>query len=700
MRGEIELPAEWDGWRITDEIGSGANSRVYRAVHTDGSHAAVKVIPGEENLPSLSALAELTDCPGVVRILKIAVSGGNTYLMMEELRSFADEIRSRSLTEGEMIRCLADLAGTLCELEQRKLLHRDIKPENILIDDSGKAVLCDVDQARLFPGYDMTLTIQGSFSYMAPEVYHGAKYDYRADLYSLGMVFYRCANGGRAPFVDPAKRFVTSEDLEQALIRRMKGEVLPSLTGVSAEFADILMRICDADPKRRYQSAGELSQDLERLVNGTYQSSKRSDRSSSAGRGFGKMVSPADKKSRRIAAIVTAAVLVLLLLAGGSYLWLHEPVVPRTEWSQESGVSFTINRMGTARFTGSGIVDDLEMNRIWQEEAPKVRRLIVEGGISEFSVSLGNLLQLREVVIGDGVERLGRDGQFSGCTSLTKVILPDSLCELPENAFAGCTALEAITIPHRVDKIPTRCFAGCIRLSRVDLPESLTAFGEYAFDGTLWLEKLGGENRGFAVVNHCLIGTDRSNFDMVIPDDLEIRYLAEGLFAGDNVLCSVVIPDGVETIPCDCFSSCTSLSSVVLPGDLKAIDDYAFRECASLSKLTISDTVDVSAAEIFVGTPYLENLRDDDGFAVLNGTLLSYEGEREEVVIPQDEGIHTIAEHAFWANRAIRRVVIPDSIKQIKQQAFFMCLSLEDVSMPDGIEEIGFAAFAGAIWQP
>ena len=111
---------------------------------------------------------------------------------------------------------------------------------------------------------------KGTYSYMAPEMYKGEKYDSRVDIYSLGIVLYRLMNHNRLPFMSLEKQFITYRDKENALNKRVAGEQMSAPVDAGTQFARIIMKACAYDPAQRYQTPEELYGVLDDLKNGDH----------------------------------------------------------------------------------------------------------------------------------------------------------------------------------------------------------------------------------------------------------------------------------------------------------------------------------------------------------------------------------------------------------------------------------------------
>ena len=145
------------------------------------------------------------------------------------------------------------------------IIHRDVKPENIFVSRFGDFKLGDFGIAREQIHTMSNMSKKGTYSYMAPEIYKGEKYDSSVDIYSLGIVLYKLMNQNRLPFLSLDKQLITYRDKESALARRMAGEKIPAPSKASAAFARIILKACAYRPEKRYHDPEEMLQDLESL---------------------------------------------------------------------------------------------------------------------------------------------------------------------------------------------------------------------------------------------------------------------------------------------------------------------------------------------------------------------------------------------------------------------------------------------------
>lgn len=154
------------------------------------------------------------------------------------------------------------VAGALAFAHGHNILHRDIKPSNLLLDVDGNVWVADFGLARLD---DQGLTeageIVGTVRYMAPERFEG-RCDVRSEVYSLGMTMYEML------VLRPA--FESSEQL--SLIEQIRSGRPPHIREhnrrVPRDLQTIVMKSIEKEPRHRYQTAGELEDDLQRFIEG------------------------------------------------------------------------------------------------------------------------------------------------------------------------------------------------------------------------------------------------------------------------------------------------------------------------------------------------------------------------------------------------------------------------------------------------
>ena len=303
---DIVIPGLWDDWKVTRKLGQGSFGTVYEIVREDFGEtvrSALKVISipqNESDIQSLvsegMSLSEVSEyytsvAKSILEEFKIMSQlRGNTNIVsyedhkivpresgigydilirMELLTSFYAYLQSKGnmIGRSEVLKLGIDMCRALELCEKMNIIHRDIKPENIFVNHLGDFKLGDFGVAREMEESFSTMSKKGTYSYMAPEVYIGRKYDATVDLYSLGIVVYRYFNGGRLPFVEQGKKML-SEYRNQCMMRRITGEKMPAPVNASKLESAVILKACAYEAKDRYQTAQDFREDLEALLNG------------------------------------------------------------------------------------------------------------------------------------------------------------------------------------------------------------------------------------------------------------------------------------------------------------------------------------------------------------------------------------------------------------------------------------------------
>jgi len=253
---ELEAPA-FPGLDIVGVLGRGGMGIVYKAIDTsDGRTVALKILsPRFASSPEFverftreaRALSQLSH-PDIVSIERSGVHDGVPYLVMEyvEGASLRKEIRKGRMPIPRAIEIAARVCDAIEYAHSKGVIHRDIKPENILIGPDGRVKIADFGLAKLSTVEQLTLTqaAMGTPHYMAPEQLDPKSgVDERADLFSLGVVFYEMLTG-------------------ELPIGRFKP---PSAVGSDLRVDSIVLDLLDRNPEDRIPSAKELRRQLKRL---------------------------------------------------------------------------------------------------------------------------------------------------------------------------------------------------------------------------------------------------------------------------------------------------------------------------------------------------------------------------------------------------------------------------------------------------
>lgn len=269
---------EFGGYLVLDRIGSGAMGLVFHARHTRlGRDVALKVIRSGafatraeiRRLYREAEAAAKLDHKGIVPIYEVGREGPLHFFSMAYVdgSDLDREVRDSPMSPVKAARLVASVSEAVDYAHGQGVVHRDLKPGNILVDRDGQPRVTDFGLAREFSA-DERLTIQGEVlgtpGYMPPEQAAGESRNVNAagDIYSLGAVLYRIVTG-RPPFQAATQLETIQQVLEDAPVApRLLNRSIPR------DLENIILKCLEKDPPRRYRTAGELAEDLNRFLRG------------------------------------------------------------------------------------------------------------------------------------------------------------------------------------------------------------------------------------------------------------------------------------------------------------------------------------------------------------------------------------------------------------------------------------------------
>jgi eukaryotic-like serine/threonine-protein kinase len=258
-------------YQVLELMGTGGMGYVYRARHTEmDREVALKVLTKKASAQKATErrferemrIGAALEHPHVVRIYEYGMSqDGLRFIAMEALQgeSLSRRLkRDKRLHTSDISEVGIQVCRALIAVHEAGVVHRDLKPDNIfLLDGLGGRIyvkLLDFGIARPFDGRggDGRVTNSGLFvgtpKYASPEQVRGEPVDGRSDLYSLGVVLYRCATGG-------SPRTVT--EVMEGKIRPVPvpNDVVPGC--LTPELEDVILQLIEPDVSLRITSAQE-----------------------------------------------------------------------------------------------------------------------------------------------------------------------------------------------------------------------------------------------------------------------------------------------------------------------------------------------------------------------------------------------------------------------------------------------------------
>ena len=248
---------------ILELLGQGGMGAVYKARQPGLDRlVALKILPSQAAAdPGFAerfnrearALAKLSH-PNIVTVYDFGQANGLHYLIMEyvdgpNLRQIE---RTHKLTTRQALNIIPQICEALQFAHDEGVVHRDIKPENVLLDKKGRVKIADFGLAKILAQEPQKLQltgvrdVMGTPHYMAPEqVEHPQEVDHRADIYSLGVVFYEMLTGEL-----PLGKFAPPSQKVQVDVR----------------LDEVVLHTLEKEPSRRYQHASQVKTDVESIA--------------------------------------------------------------------------------------------------------------------------------------------------------------------------------------------------------------------------------------------------------------------------------------------------------------------------------------------------------------------------------------------------------------------------------------------------
>ena len=264
-----ELSARFPQLEIVELVGQGGMGAVYKARQPAlDRFVALKILPPEvgddpafaERFKREARALAMLSHSGIVTVYEFGEADGLYYFVMEYVdgTTLRQTITQGGLTPAEALAIVPQICDALQCAHDEGVVHRDIKPENVLIDKRGRVKITDFGLAKLLGsdtddtaiGKPFTLTgtrqVMGTAHYMAPEQMQGSSsVDHRADIYSLGVVFYEMLTGEL-----PIGRFEPPSRKVQIDVR----------------LDNVVLRPLESVPDRRYQHASDVKTDVDTIV--------------------------------------------------------------------------------------------------------------------------------------------------------------------------------------------------------------------------------------------------------------------------------------------------------------------------------------------------------------------------------------------------------------------------------------------------
>ncbi len=260
-------------YRLLEYLSSGSFSSVFRAREEMTNRiVAIKALskdayPADRTrylFTELRAMSNIWGHPNIVSIHTVEPGKDNylAWIVMEYIEgaNLHQLVQYGDLTLNDVLNIGLGICNGLKTAHAHNILHRDIKPQNILLTPEKEAKIADFGIARIFgETTEFAVTMTGTRRYMAPEQHYGA-YDYRADLYATGLALYEALT----------KQFPFSGEADEIDRKKASAEI-ENIEKCPEEFRNFALKALHRDVDKRYQTASEMYEELDRIRRWQYE---------------------------------------------------------------------------------------------------------------------------------------------------------------------------------------------------------------------------------------------------------------------------------------------------------------------------------------------------------------------------------------------------------------------------------------------
>ena len=329
---------------------------------------------------------------------------------------------------------------------------------------------------------------------------------------------------------------------------------------------------------------------------------------------------------------------------------------------------------------------------------------------------------LKKIVIGNGVEKI-EGFAFSKCRNLRQIFLPNSILEIGEFCFFGCENLYEIKLPDKIKKIEISLFENCENLKDIYipsgveiickkalyncgceiiiLPENLTDLEDCSISHCCKLKKIvlydNIKRVGNNLFDDCPLLTFNVNDGISYIGNEKNQYVILVNCTDKNILSFETLKE-TKIIKSRSFINCDKLVKIIIHDDVIQIGKGAFENCCSIESITL---------------PYIGNGEANGTFGFIFGDEYDESLENTDVdwnsSVPQTikkvvlTNMSVLPSYSFAYCKKIERIVLPDSLKEIKSCAFLHCKSLAminsenvgEIIIPKTVVYIGKSIFYG-----
>lgn len=268
---------------------------------------------------------------------------------------------------------------------------------------------------------------------------------------------------------------------------------------------------------------------------------------------------------------------------------------------------------------------------------------------------------LRRIILPEDIVEIG-DNAFNRCTAEI-INLPKSVIKMGVDAFSGSNVMfDRLVIPVGVAEISKGCFSECKGIKEIILPPTLQKIGVGAFSGT-----------GIKKIE--------------LPSN--ITEISDALFKG-SLLEEITLPQSVASIGEEAFYD-SNLQRIVFHDGIKYVGKRAFYN-NKLEEIIFPDTQIEFGEDVFYECDNLKQVTIPDWMTVIPGGMFSFCHELENVIFP--DGLREISATAFWGS-PLKEIVVQEGLETIGNLSFSLG-NFESITLPASVKSIGRGAFNSA----
>ncbi len=373
------------------------------------------------------------------------------------------------------------------------------------------------------------------------------------------------------------------------------------------------------------------------------------------------------------------------------------------------------------------------------ETIPDLVRAVHKQVLGNFRLSGTTLLKYlgaeSRVIVPEGITRIAEEA-FAGKENIDKIMLPESLREIGAEAFRDCLLLQTIALPEGLERIGQGAFENCVKLLRVCLPsgirtlearafrhcralqevclpENLSRIEESAFYGCFALRKIQFPEK-LTLIGEMAFYRCSVLKEVHIP--AKASYVESLAFAksGLRKVCVSGAADGMSggrMYGEGVFAECIKLKSMVLEEGVQHIPDKFAFGCSSLERVALPDSLKSVGRHPWEGTLFLEQFRrsrterqqpeadrnqqQEVGRELQRQQNILWDGQHLEGEVWIPDSVRIVAGGAFYGNRKVTEIHLPEGVQFIGAAAFKGCCKLHRVWLPTGIKCLEAEVFAG-----